>query len=327
MTTARILNTLAFAAACALPAVAHAQSGAPADLNEMRALLEAQARRAVALMGHGCTPGRSDKTSPDGDGGPCKPQPAPTFTQLLSFVPLQFGLTGAPQVKYDLVPGYALYAARCRPAATGMMGLNQPGGRPGPTVGYIAPNVSQVLPPAPALSGDSSARIEIRHRVDLGVLPPPAQYANPIVYAWGEGVAQGSYRVTSTTPVLPSGQPPTLGAGVLVVAVTPWFDLQDADYQATVIAGEALVNGTQRVAVPFLPNAFTVVGGQLKGGRWAQGSGLLFIPAPAAVATGACPANQVFTQPADAALLARFGIQPGQPFARPGATFVRTTTH
>lgn len=318
-----IRAAVALAIAASAAGAARAQTGAPVDLSEMRPLLEAQARQAVALLGRNCAGGPGDGTSSP-DHGSCTPRKTPIFTKLLSFVPLQFALTDAPRVKYDLVPGYAFYAARCTPAATAMMALNQAGGMRGPTVGHLAMNVAQVLPSAPVLPGDTSAVVDMRRRVDLGVLPPPPQYVNPIVLAWGEGASQGHYRAQASTPVLPSGAPPMLGDGVLVVAVTPWFDLQDANYTATVAAGEALVNGSERVGVPL--TGYTAVRGQVKGGRWAQGSGLLYIPAPKAVSGDACT-GPAFTQPADAALLARFGIQPGQPFERPGAIFVRTTAH
>lgn len=328
-----IRAAVALAIAASAAGAARAQTGAPVDLSEMRPLLEAQARQVLSRMGGGCTPGGGGKSEgasdPVGQGGgqtPCKRQPPPTLTQLLSFMPVDFRLTDAPRVKYDLVPGYAHYAAHCQPATRALTPLNAPGGPRGPTTGYIPPTVLQVLPPAPALPGDTSAVFEVRRRTDLGVLAPPAQYANPIAVAWGEGASQGHYRGSSSKPVLPSGAEPRLGSGVLVVAVTPWFDLQDANYSALTVAGEAIVNGSQRVGIPPVGILPVTVRGQLKGGRWSQGSGLLFIPAPNAVPPGDCPTGQL-VQPADAALLARFGIQPGRPFEYPGAVFVRTAAH
>lgn len=331
----RILPALLAAAACAAGQPAQAQG---MSLGALPALLETQASGQLAKY----PPGEM------------------TFVRVVTFTGRDFRLTAPPPLRFEPFGDYLFYAARCtgggptpgadeaqqqidaaRQAMAGQAPTAPVAQGPAPPQvqssampssfgfpGRTGRNLMDVLPRPPRAPGDFNLTLEIAKTLDgVSYAPPVRAPADTLAMAWGMAATDGRARLNAP-PILPSQPPPMLDDGMLVLAVTPVYDLKDASY--TVAAGlgafTARNKAGQESLVPAEASGAFPIRGLLSGGRWPQGSGLLFIPAPRAIdATGGCAGGAMVTRPRPE-LLARYGVQLGRPIeaAPPGAVFMRT---
>lgn len=317
----RIAAPIAIAAALAAAGAAQAQSYTPVNLPAVPgALAQVVTSILPELRGVPCPAGGTvdgHNTSPDSEPTCRKPH---TLTAVSSFAVVNLEFTQAPPLQYQLASTYAYYAASCAPASLQRPGARPPPGRP----------LAQVLPRAPVLPGDTSITINLSTPIGLSLYAPrwaqpkgmpPAP--TPLGSAFGLAMAQGNGYVQASQPVLAQGLPPTLGGGVIVLAVAASYRLANASYGAFVVPADVVIDKTTKLVLPMLGGVAVV--GQMSGGSWGQGSGLLFIPAPNAMAPTQCD-HGAFVAPAPASVVGLFGIFADRPFAPPpGSVFVRTS--
>lgn len=268
-----------------------------------------------------------------------------TVARVLSFGATSFRFAAQPPLRYELVGGYAFYVAACtgddgsgssqeeeaaREAAKREIGGDGGAGPPSGSSSRLPPNlypVTQFLPPGPPLPANYDLTMEIDRPLDgLSFLPARGMAADTLTAAWAVAAVEGRSK-QALAPIVPSGRPPMLGDGVIVLAVTPFLHLKDqaygvtagvSSYAARTPAGEAIFTATT-------PGAYGVTG-HFSSGRWTQGSGLLFVPARQRIASK-CRGGVAVT-PLGPDILASLGVAPGKPFEMnaAGLTFVRTTS-
>lgn len=273
----------ALSALAFLAGAAQAQPYYPQTLPQVLAMKADNQARAYANAGH----------------------PGATAGAVLSFTASGFRFSNQPPLRFSPIGGYAYYIARCSDG-------------PLPT--------ARALPPRPALNYDTSLTMEVAQTIGglsfmVGPAPPDA-----LTGTWVAGVTQGR-GASASAPVVLNGSltPPPLDAGVVVLTVTPFYELKDASYQVSANLGGYIVKDPAagditRTGAPDNP---VPIVGTLSGGRWAQGSGLLFIRAPGAVTAAPCPASGVFVTPLSAGQLGGLGISEAMPIGMgPGMTFV-----
>jgi hypothetical protein len=113
---------------------------------------------------------------------------------------------------------------------------------------------------------------------------------------------------------------------MIVVAVAPYYSLQNAAYSVTPGLGYFTAKAPSGNEDQWGPgSAAAPVTDVLSGGKWMQGAGLLFIRAPGRV-PDFCSRGKVAAK-ASAALLASYGIYPGKAFDPSGLSYeyVRTS--
>lgn len=326
MTRTRLATALAAATAGLAVAASSATAQpytAPINLPGVADALAKVARSELPMLtGIPCPPGgtidNGHSSSTTGGGATCR-NPH-TLTALTSFAVVNVELRQPPPVQYQLASTYAYYAARCAPAALGRPGAPLPAGVPLP----------QVLPRAPVLAGDTSITLRLSTPVGLSVYAPSGPQPKgmppapgPLAAAFGLAMVQGNGYAPASTLVLPQGVAPMLGDGTIVLAVAASYRLENASFGAFVVPAAAVIDQKTNLVLPMLGGV--PVAGQFSGGTWGQGSGLLFIPAPAAMPAKTCDRG-AFVAPVTSAVLGLYGIPARRPFEPPpGSVFIRTS--
>lgn len=257
--------------------------------------------------------------------------PTIEVSEALGFAVISFQFTGPLPVRYDLNPGYAWLIGPCK---GGSSSTQTPSSPQAPFLASAAPSsvgsFGGLAPPPPRPATiDYSLTIQIREPVrgpspsvapNAQALPP---WAQSLVGAWANATADGQGVVASVQPILGSDREPGGRGSLLILSVAPFYDLNGAPFSAQVVGtnfrGKTLQTGAQTQVAAPQGKPLTVTG-ELGGGRWAQGAGLLMIP------TTATPANCTDSfggSQADAGVLAAHGIAAGRPFASPTGAFIR----
>lgn len=226
--------------------------------------------------------------------------PGATAGAVVSFTAGGFAFAATPPLRFERIGSYAYYIARCAagPAQTGA-----------------------ALPPRPPLAQDTSLTMSVRETIPgLSFFSPPTRPPpDALTGAWAAAATNGRATLTTSPTVLTSGKPPPLDPGYIVLTVTPFYALKDAAYQVSANLGAFVVNDPakgERLAMGSGADPVAVIG-ELAGGKWAQGSGILLIRAPGAVPATSC-SNGAFVTPLTAAQLASFGLADGKPIVPTG---------
>ncbi|MGA0608523.1 hypothetical protein ACO2Q0_21225 [Phenylobacterium sp. VNQ135] len=234
-------------------------------------------------------------------------QPRQTLGRVLSFRVGRVQFAAAPAVRYSVLPGYAWVVGTC-PTDTNSNSTpklppaspNEPQSGPPPTLAAqpmsLAGRTAMVglpPPPQPPVSAfDYSLSVEIDKTTTLS--PLLSGYEDALTTAWATAAVSGLGAAPASSPPRPllnGADAPRLGAtSFLVLPVMAYYDLEGAAYSAPVGLGQFTGLTTATGAETMLeapPSAELTlnVAGQLSGGRWGQGAGLLFIPNPAGAAT------------------------------------------
>lgn len=266
-------------------------------------------------------------------------QPRLTLGHVLSFRVGQVQFAAAPPVRYSVLPGYARVAGTCpggggrntTPSSDPPASPNEPQTGPAPqAVTLLGRRIIDVLPepPRPPVSAfDYSLSVEIDKTTDLS--PMLTGLEDALTAAWANAAVAGRGAVPPSPlsrPLLSGANPPPLSATpFLVLPVTAYYHLEGASYTTQVGLGQFTARPS--AAGPEVPAEGPAdwptlsVAGQLSGGRWGQGAGLLFIPNPVG-ATTTCQRG-ILSGEITADGLRLNGVSPDGVVTRGDAIFVR----
>lgn len=230
-------------------------------------------------------------------------QPRLALGHVLSFRVGRVQFAATPPVRYSVLPGYARVAGTCpagpnpntTPTSGPPVSPNQPPTGVAPQGATLAGRrIMEVLPqpPRPPVSAfDYSLSVEIDKTTDLS--PMLSGLEDALTTAWANAAVAGRASAPPSPlprPLLSGANPPLLGdTPFLVLPVTAYYHLQGAPYTTQVGLGQFTARAS--AAGPEVPAEGPAdgptlnVAGQLSGGRWGQGAGLLFIPNPVGAAT------------------------------------------